>query len=367
MKLFLLLTLLPFLCEAKFSKPELMARFMYSGAWNAPDNLWCFSGEPAVLNNKIFLNCLDSQGSLMAQWSDGNFETIARAEMDQVFSKPINSFHKMNWYEFNEFKAIRSYMVSDLIQKIDISNLGPIDVAKDSFLPLTVDSFFFRLKSEGPELLMWENNKVSPFFRPGSAFLFSPQVGPKGEIALKARDLNFDENSPDRIWHYNGNWEVVLEDQSANPLSPWKSVRNQMSVEGNRVLVIANDGMQDSLILIEGAEMEIIARTGKDLAKFDYFGPKMKNGVIIVRGVDFEGRKAIYVKDETSFRKLLCQGDIVKTDLGDGMVDYENQDAIFYGAPSLDEDGSVYLQATLVGAERSKTLLGVGLIKLTHE
>lgn len=48
MKIFILLILIPLISEAGFSKPQLIARMNDIGAWNAPDNLWCFSSEPTL-------------------------------------------------------------------------------------------------------------------------------------------------------------------------------------------------------------------------------------------------------------------------------------------------------------------------------
>jgi len=104
-----------------------------------------------------------------------------------------------------------------------------------------------------------------------------------------------------------------------------------------------------------------------DLARFDYFAPKMQAGTIAIRGEDLEGRKVLFVHDKDGFRRLLTQGDIVHTDIGLGRVHYSNQDAIFYGAPGVDEKGNVYQQATLTDADHPRTLLGIGLVKFLKE
>jgi hypothetical protein len=70
MKYFILLLLLPFDSFANFSKPKLIARLSDAKAWNAPSNMWCFSSEPGVLDNKIHLGCYDGEGKVMAQWSE---------------------------------------------------------------------------------------------------------------------------------------------------------------------------------------------------------------------------------------------------------------------------------------------------------
>lgn len=368
MKKLSLLFFIPALSYAGFSKPELIARMSDVNAWNIPDNMWCFTGEPVIQADKIFLSCLDFEGGAMVRWDNKKFDILARPQEDNYFTGLTASFGKISWYEADQFSIKRSYVSSDSLIIRDIKNIDTLADSNDSFLPLSADTFFFKIKGETPQLYIWNNEVVTPFFKPDASYIFTPQAGSHGEIAFKTRDTDLDESSPDKIWHYqNQEWKVVLEDKDANPSSPWKSIRNQVTVDGDKVLVIANDGKGDALLLITGGKIEILARAGKEVAKFDFFSPKMRAGTIAVRGEDFSGRKVTYVKDEGPFRPLLTQGDIVHTDVGYGKVHYSNQDSIFYGAPGIDEKGSIVLQATLTDADQPRTLLGIGVIKFNKE
>lgn len=351
---------------AAFSKPELLARLSDRDAWNAPNNSWCFTSEPAILNDQVYLGCFDVDGYFMAQLGKG-YKIISRAEPENMVSWPQASFGKISWYEYSEMELQRSYEFSNGLRKIELSTLGPRSESKDSFYPVSGDSWFFRVKSESPELMIWKNGEIKPFFNPGTAYIYTPKMGPAGEIAFKTRDGNFNENSPDRIWHYNSSWKVILEDKEANVNSPWKTIRHQLAVEGNRVVALADDGRGEALLLIENGNIRVLARAGKDLARFDFFSPKMGGGTIAVRGEDFQNRKVLYVYDAQGFRPLLTQGDVVHTDLGPGRVQYSNRDALFYGAPGIDERGNVIQQATLTDADHPSTLLGIGIIKFRKE
>ncbi len=366
-KIILLLCLIPQLTLASYSKPKLIARLMYSDAWNAPDSTWCFSGEPAIHKDEIYLNCFDEKSGLMGKWGKKGFEIVARALDEQLFSKPVNSFGKLSFYEFSEYSIQRSYLVENELQKIEIRNLGPVTEASDSFLPLTPDSFFFKTKGEVPQLWIWRNDVVTPFFNPMVAYIFSPRIGLKGEIAFKTRELHLGEDAPDKLWLYENGWKVVLEDKDSNSSSPWKSFGHLLVVEGNKILTIANDGASEKLILVTPQGTQIIATAGVDLGRFDLFSPKMGGGTILIRGEDFRGNKVTYVKDEGPFRSLISQGDIVHTDRGAARVFYHNQDAIFYGSQGIDEKGNVVLQATLTDADHPGTLLGVGIIRFNKE
>jgi hypothetical protein len=352
---------------AGFSRPELKARLNSVGAFNAPDNLWCFTSEPAVLNDRIYLACLDEKGHVMARWDHLGFSKVARAEEEQFFSLPKVTFGKVSWYEYSESKAIRTYQEGSEVHKREIQNLGAMKEGFDSFILFKDDSYFFRLKNSSPELFIWKKDEVNLFFSPKAAYIYTPQTGPAGEIALKTRDSNYDEESADKIWLFQDEWKVILKDRDADPTSPWISFRHQMAVDGNSVVALARDNRGEALILIKDGVIKILAREGVDLARFDYFSPKMRAGTIVVRGDDFEGRKVTYVYDQNGFRRLLTQGDVVLTDVGPARVHYKDQNAIFYGAPGIDERGNIVLQATLMDLDHPNTLLGIGLIKFKKE
>ncbi|WPU63819.1 hypothetical protein [Peredibacter starrii] len=351
---------------AAFSKPELLARLSDVQAWNAPDNTWCFTSEPAILNDQVYLSCFDVDGYFMGQFGKG-FKMISRAEPDNMNSLPQASFGKVTWYEFNEMDIVRSYEFTGALKKIELNTLGPRSESKDSFYPISGDSWFFRVKGDAPEIMIWKNGEVTPFFNPSAAYIYTPQVGPRGEIAFKTRDGDYNETSPDRLWQYTGSWKVILEDKEANPSSPWKTIRHQLAVEGNRVVALADDGKGEALLLIENGNVRVLARAGKELSRFDYFTPKMRGGTIAVRGEDFQKRKVLYVYDEQGFRPLLTQGDIVHTDKGPARVHYKDQNALFYGSPGIDERGSVVQQATLTDPDFPSTLIGIGIIKFRKE
>jgi hypothetical protein len=364
MKVLLLFLFLSTFVQAHFSKPQLIARLSDRKAWNAPLNTWCFSGEPAAFKGSVYLNCADSSGDVMASWKNGVMSIEARAELSHLFSKPISRSGKISWYEFNEVSIPRSYLAADEVQKIEIENLSTFSDPVDSFMPLNEGEFFFKSSGLTPKLWSWKHNEVTPFFEPQSAYIFTPQAGPFGEIVVKTRELHLSENAPDRLWHFSGQWRVVFEDTDANPLSRWKSFRHQLSVEGDKILLIANDGDADHLLLIEQGREQVLAIQGVDLKSFDYFLPKLRSGVAVVRGEDFEGRKAVYASSNGRFKKVISEGDLVQTDLGSGVVYYPQKDSIFYGAPGIDESGNVYLQATLSDFDHPQTFLGIGLLKL---
>jgi hypothetical protein len=361
------LLFLPIIAKAHYSEPQIVARLAEKGAWNAPDNMWCFTSEPASLNGRLYLGCSDEGTNLMAQWDETGFTTVTKAEAGKYFSHPLTSFNKISWYEYNEWEVTRSFELAQTLKVTTIKNLGPLTEATDSFIPFTNDAWIYRIKSSAPELWIWKKNEVIPFFNPNASFIFTPHVGPQGDIALKTREIDYNESSPDRLWHYNGSWRVILEDKDANPSSSWISFRHQLSVEKNKILTVARDNKGEALILIENQKVSVIARAGVDLASFDYFTPKMKAGIIVFRGEDFNGKKVIYISDAKGFRKLISEGDLVKADIGLVQVGYKSKDAIFYGAPGIDGNGNIFLQATLTKINNPREFMGIGILKFNKE
>ncbi len=350
-----------------YSKPELIARLDDRRAWNAPDNLSCYSSNPSFQGGIIYLGCRDAESFLMASWGPQGFKILERSGPETIFSSPLFSAGKVSWYEFNESTLLRSFEHYQTQDRTSFSTLDSLTGPIDSFFPLSKDSFFYRSKGERPELKIWTAEKISTFFSPGAAYLFPPLIDENGSIAIKSRDAHLGEEAPDRLWLYDGKWRIVLEDMNANPLSPWKTFRHQLSVEEDKLLVLATDKDGEALILIQKDRVSVLARAGLDLKKFDFFAPKIRAGTIIVRGEDFSGRKAIYVYDQNGFRKLISQGDIVHTDITYARINYQNQDSIFYGSPAIDEKGNVVFQATLTHVDHPRTLLGIGLIKINKE
>ena len=363
------ITLLLFVSSSTFagySKPKLLARLSSEGAFNAPDNTWCFTSEPTIHRNQVYLSCLDEMGYFMGHWGE-KFNILARAETQQFFSFPLISFNRVHWYEYNEFRTVRSFEFHQSLRVMDLRNLGPAKEGNDSFLPVGEGSWFYRVKNEIPELKIWRNGSISSFFNPQAAFIFTPQISRMGEIAFKTRDGNFSEESPDRIWHFRqGKWSVVLEDQDANPRSPWISFRHQLSVEGDKIVTVAKDRLGEALILIQGGQIKILARAGRDFRSIDFFTPKMAGNTVVVRGDDLQGRKTLYVYNQNGFQRLLTQGDIIQSDLGPARVHYHNRDALFYGAPGIDERGTVVFQATLTDPNYPSNLLGIGILKFEN-
>lgn len=365
----ILLFLLSFSAFASYRPAELLARYGVEDSWNAPPGMVCFSSEPLVMKAAVYLGCMDQQGGQgMVEWSP-EFKVTAVAREDFYFSLPRASNQKVIWSEFDERSGQRTFIKDHLGLTILELNQAAGAVPNDSFLPLSHSAWVYRRKNfEGYELWHWENQQHRPLFQRPLAHLFPPIVGEAGELVIKTREQSNDESAPDKLWRYDKKqWHLILEDQDSNPASPWNSFRHQISLEGDKVLLVARQDKQDRLILWQRGRITEIARAGIDLKEFDYFTPKIKNGIIVFRGVDLQNRKALWLYDKGKLSRLITQGDLIKSDLGPARVHYPSQHAIFYGAPGIGPQGDIIQQATLTDPNHPTRLLGIGLLKFSRE
>ncbi len=352
---------------AQYRKPELIARYSGNDAFNAPVGLYCFTSEPQPTKEGVFLGCTNGEGQAqMVKWAP-EFKVVALSEYG-MFSHPKEVEGKTNWYEFSESGVSNLYEFQDNnLDVINLKNLGPAYALIDSFTAVRGQSYIYRLQDDAKKLQGWKNHIVTSMYAEDVAHIFPPASSVDGDFIIKVRRESTSENAPDELLLWNGQFKTILKDRDADPASAYKSFRHQYAIDGASVAMVVSDDQGEALVIVKEGKVTEVARVGKDLMGFDYFSPKMRNGVLAFRGVDLEKRKALWVYEQGLLRKLLTQGDIVQTDKGLARVDYKDQDALFYGAPGIGPKGEIYQQATLTDADFSMTLLGIGLIKFAKE
>lgn len=352
---------------AHYGKPELVARYSGVDSFNAPDGLYCFSSEPQPTKEGIFLGCLNREGNaLMVKWNP-QFELLATSEYS-LFSHPKEVSGKTNWYEFSEAGVSNLYEYKNhKLDVVNLKNLGPVFALIDSFTAIKDQVFIYRLQDETKKLQSWKNHNVTTLVTEGMAHIFPPVSSVEGNFIVKMRREHLNENAPDELVYWDGEFHTILKDRDAYPASKIKSFRHQHALDLNAVALVVTDDEGEVLVILKDGKMTEVARAGKDLISFDYFSPKMRNGILVFRGLDQNKQKAVWVYKQGELRKLLTQGDVIKTDKGLARIDYQSQDAMFYGSPGIGPDGEIYLQGTLTDIDSPMTLLGIGLIKFSNE
>lgn len=366
MKSFLLFTFFSLSSYAHYSKPQLVARYSGIDAFNAPDGLSCFRSEPQPTLDGVFLGCVTDQGYVMMKWNPAP-EVLALSQFG-MFSHPKEVLGKTNWYEFSEAGVNNLFEYQNQsLTKIELKNLGPIDSLIDSFSAIKNKSYVYRLQNQEKTLQLWNNNQVSTLYTENISHIFPPVSSVDGNFLIKIRRNDLNEGSPDELLLWNDGFRKILEDRDTDSSSAFKAFRHQYAIDGETVAVIVTDDKSEALLLINGDKKVEVARAGIDLVSFDYFSPKLRNGILVFRGLDLKNQKSIWVYQNGNLSKLLTQGDVVQTDKGPARTDYQNQDAIFYGAPGIGPHGEIYLQSTLTDIDFPMTHMGIGLIRFNKE
>lgn len=365
MKTLLILTLLSSHAFAQYSKPQLIARYTGMDAYNAPDGMICFSSEPQPTKEGIYLGCSTAEGTLMARWSP-TFSKVATSS--RIFSKPIQMGETTSWYEFDEAGVSKVFEAGRTgVRETTLKNLGSYSALIDSFLMLKDRSYVYRLQDDGKELLNWKNHQITSLYKEDIAYIFPPVTSKEGNFITKIRREHTGENAPDELILWDGKFQTILKDKESDINSPWKAFRHQYALDGNSIAFIATDAQGEGLFLLKDNRLITVARAGREVASFDYFSPKLRDGVLVFRGMDHQKRKVVYLFYNQKLRPLITQGDTVITDKGLARVDYQSQDALFYGSPGIGPTGEIVQQATLTDADNPNTLLGIGLLKFTKE
>lgn len=359
--------LLSYTAFADYGKPQLLARYSGVDSFNAPDGIFCFGSEPAPSQEGIFLGCQDEHGYLMMKCGQG-FEIVARSESGN-FSHPKEVQGKINWYEFSEagVQKVFEFQNSQLTE-INLKNLGSIYAMVDSFTAVKNGAYIYRLQEDATKNLnLWSNHTVSSLSLGEVAYIFPPTSSYQGEVLAKIRRVSIDESSPDELVMWDGSYKTILKDRDADSTSMIKSFRHQYAFDQGVAALVVTDEVGEAMVLVENGKQTVVARAGRDLKSFDFFSPKLRRGTLVFRGMDFDNRKAIYVYSKGKLSTLVTEGSVVDTDKGLARIHYQNQNAIFYGAPGINERGDIFQQATLTDIDSPLTLLGIGLIKFERE
>jgi hypothetical protein len=359
--LFYLLISLP--AWGQYTKPKMLARFAPQ-AFNAPDGSFCFGSEPLLAADGLYLGCQSDKGYSMLRWRP-EFEEIIHSQHG-YFSHPLEVRGVVSWYEFDvNGPKVLFETTNGKLTTAELKKLGNSFARADAFTPIKNNSYVYRLQGEDKTLNLWRNHEVSHLFEKNVSHIFPPVSSWEGHFLIKVRENHLNENAPDELLLWDGKFKSVLKDKDADPSSPWLSFRHQYALDGSAIAFIARDEKGEGLFILNDRLTEV-ARTGREVLSFDYFSPKMRNGVLVFRGVDHQKRKAVWVFSNGKLSRLLTQGDTVLTDKGVAQVNYQSQDAIFYGAPTVGAYGEIVLQATLTDKE-SDSLLGIGLLKFSRE
>lgn len=161
------------------------------------------------------------------------------------------------------------------------------------------------------------------------SYIFTPAYNNKGDVAYKVRlgaRGERSENLPDQIILYKeGKKTILAEDRDSDQTSKYLSFRNTISLnDKGDIAFFATTAKGESLILREEDGTEtVLTSKGVELKEFSYFSPVLNNKKqVAFRGIDLEGRHAIFLASKDGLQKVLTQFDPIQTPWGEASIAY---------------------------------------------
>lgn len=204
------------------------------------------------------------------------------------------------------------------------------------------------------------------------SYLFGPAFNGAGDLAsLARRGPGTGDERPDEIvvWKASGETVVIARDVDADPRSPYAGFDASHVAMNDRgqVAFVAElvDGGQRALMVGDGSGDDLaIAREGVgEVGELEYFSPDINaHGWVVFRAFDSEERRAIWVGDGATLRRIATAGDQVPTDLGTGAIAQESADnPVFDGGPSINDRGDVAFACGLAPTDDDQVEWGTGV------
>lgn len=164
-----------------------------------------------------------------------------------------------------------------------------------------------------------------------SSFLFRPAINESGLIAFKTRkgDLKkWDDTNPDSIVLIDQKnpeiYKTIAVDRDTDLQSPYLKFGNSVALSRNGMIAftVLLDDLKKAIVIYKDGVLSNVAIEGKnDISKIDEFTPKINElGHVLFRARDMQQKSGIYLADGNNVKKIIGEGDEIKTDLGQGTI-----------------------------------------------
>ena len=202
------------------------------------------------------------------------------------------------------------------------------------------------------------------------SFLFIPSFNNQGEIAAKVRlgspgDIGDERPDQIRIFDADGDSTLIVASQNYDDDSPYQSFDNSIGFNDNRqiVFIATLSSGQRGIFRCDDRTTELIAIEGDgQISQIERFPPRLNNhGLTIFRAFDVEGLRAIWAGDGVTLHKVVTEGDVLPTDLGELRLARPDNGPVFSGLPDLNDQGDIVFAASLSDPEKARIGFGAGL------
>lgn len=201
------------------------------------------------------------------------------------------------------------------------------------------------------------------------SFLFLPTFNNQGKIAAKVRlgepgDIGNERPDQIRLFDFEGDSKLIVANCNYDPDLPYQSFDNSISCNDNgQVAFIASlKSGQRGVFRFDGTVKAIALEGDSQISRIERFPPKLNNhGLIIFRGFDSQGLRAIWAGDGITLQKVVSEGDLLPTDLGILQLARPDEGAVFIGTPDLNDQAEIVFAASLSDPQNARIGFGAGV------
>lgn len=202
------------------------------------------------------------------------------------------------------------------------------------------------------------------------SFLFTPGFDAGRDCVGKVQLQGSGFNQIRRIDNL-GVASVLARSRAEDPESPYFAFDNSVGVapSSGRVAFIATlgsgGGAPRGVFRFDPPDVIVtIAETGQGgLSGIEFFAPAVNDdGLVVFRGVDAQGRQAIFVGDGVDLLRVIGRGDAIPTDLGLGQIDQETPASpAFSGGVAINAQGEIAFSPALTPFGNNQIEWGTGV------
>lgn len=365
-----------------YEAPQILARANIRDGYNLPPLSYLSDTNP-VINNRgdVTFRIMAVEGqSDQAIWAktfeDDNGKIMYVAPDQRLITDP--SISDTGMIAFN----LHDEGVTDGLFVLDTKTLDVEQVLTPDNLPIqfytypqikNTGNIFFRATDDFNDRSYYEFNgaKLTKIFAEGvessgikSSYLFRPAVNDSGVIAFKTRlgeKGEWDERNHDQIAVIAPSTDVknpgpkfitIAKDRDSDPKSPYLGFGNAVSISNQGIVAFMGvlPDLKKVIVIAQNGNLLNIATEGMDgISELEMFAPKVnEQGEVAFRAKDAQGRRGLYVADQTGVKRIIGEGDEIMTDLGTGKILSNPNYPGFGGDIDINDHGEIVFYCILV-------------------
>ncbi|XGC81261.1 hypothetical protein ACES2L_02040 [Bdellovibrio bacteriovorus] len=378
-----------------YSQPELLARAHFKSTYQLPP-LSHLNNTSPVINNSgevafkvMAVNGTTDQALWLKTKKDSAGQIIYVAPSDRFVTDPgLNELGQVTYSPFNDGFSDGLFVFDPRTGKTEMKVSGTESkISYFGFGQTFSDgtSVFRGHTIDGDRGFYEKTSVLNNFAMEGKtafgveiSYLFSPAMNEAKQWAFKVRHGahgEWGDNNPDKIYLLTPKAtghevKVVAEDNKANPLSSFSGFGNSLGLSANGQVVFVGHDLEakKSLVVYDSGSLQTVVTEGQNgISELELFTPKINSkGVVAFRAKNEKGLRGIYLASKDGVKRLIGEGDIIPSDLGEA---YIIQDKNFPGfAGNIDiNDNNELVFACVISDSTNKKILGDAIYKLSPQ